>query len=191
MPWRPQNSQTFTDPTQFSQTVKALKSLSHFPQTFKDRVNPDAWVGGWGRGGGGGGGWTDRLSSWLFKMMRVRKTKLQHGNQTDCQEGMQRKDCQQVKTESVCVGWGGGVGRVIAQLERSQRTVMRLMRQTNPPSASEDRYCVCVCVCGWVGVGGNSPVRKEPQNCDETDKPTVSQWRQILCVCVCAWGGGE
>ena len=43
MLWRPQNSQTFTDPTQFLQTFKALKSLSHFSQiwkTFKDRVNP-------------------------------------------------------------------------------------------------------------------------------------------------------
>ena len=43
MLWRPQNSQTFTDPTQFLQTFKALKSSSHFSQiwkTFKDRVNP-------------------------------------------------------------------------------------------------------------------------------------------------------
>ena len=36
MLWRPQNSQTFTDPTQISQTFKALKSLSRFSQTFKD-----------------------------------------------------------------------------------------------------------------------------------------------------------
>ena len=28
------NSQTFTDPNQFSQTFKALKRSSHFPQTF-------------------------------------------------------------------------------------------------------------------------------------------------------------
>ena len=33
--WRPQNSQTLTDPTQFSQPVKALKSLSHFSKTFR------------------------------------------------------------------------------------------------------------------------------------------------------------
>ena len=38
--WGPQNSQTFTDPTQFSETLKASKSLSHFSQTFKDRANP-------------------------------------------------------------------------------------------------------------------------------------------------------
>ena len=31
----------FTDPTQFSQTLKALKSLSHFSQTFKDHANPE------------------------------------------------------------------------------------------------------------------------------------------------------
>jgi len=40
--WGPQNSQTFTDPTQFSQIFKALKSLSHFPKlskTFKDHGN--------------------------------------------------------------------------------------------------------------------------------------------------------
>ena len=33
---RPQNSQTFPDSTQFSQTFKALKSLSYFSQTLKD-----------------------------------------------------------------------------------------------------------------------------------------------------------
>ena len=30
----------FTDPTQFSQTFKALKSLSHFPKPSKDQANP-------------------------------------------------------------------------------------------------------------------------------------------------------
>ena len=30
----------FTDPPQFSQTFKALKSVSHFSQTFKDSANP-------------------------------------------------------------------------------------------------------------------------------------------------------
>ena len=34
------NWQTFTDTTQFSQTFKALKSLSHFPQTIKDLQRP-------------------------------------------------------------------------------------------------------------------------------------------------------
>ena len=34
--WRPHNSQTFTDPTQFAQTFKTLKNISHFSQTFKD-----------------------------------------------------------------------------------------------------------------------------------------------------------
>ena len=70
-------------------------------------------------------------------MMRLIKTKLQHGNQTDRLTGRHaEKGCQPVKTESVCVV-GGGRG-VIPQLGRSHRTVMR---QTNPPSASEDRYC--------------------------------------------------
>ena len=35
------NSQTSRDSTQFSQTFKALKSVSHFSQTFKDHANPD------------------------------------------------------------------------------------------------------------------------------------------------------
>ena len=38
--WRPQNSQTFTDPTQFSQTFKALKSASHSSETVKDLQRP-------------------------------------------------------------------------------------------------------------------------------------------------------
>ena len=38
--WKPQNSQTLTDPSQFSRTFKALKSLSHFSQTYKDLQRP-------------------------------------------------------------------------------------------------------------------------------------------------------
>ena len=38
--WWPKNSQTFTNPTQFSQTFKALKRVSHFPQTLKDLQRP-------------------------------------------------------------------------------------------------------------------------------------------------------
>ena len=62
--WRPQIHK-LSDTTQFSQTFKALKSLSYFPQTFKDRANPVCmclslvserkWDSEMDGGGGGGG----------------------------------------------------------------------------------------------------------------------------------------
>ena len=91
--WRPQNSQTFTDPTQFSQTFKALKSLSYIPQTNKNQGSGEikrswdlrggrwswtfklafkrSWVGRWS--------WAEKVGLLLLRVVQVVRQQQSNG----------------------------------------------------------------------------------------------------------------
>ena len=118
--WRPQNSQTFTDPTQFSQTFKALKSLSHFPQTNKIKVPCEikiswdlrggrwswtlsfaqkrSWVGRWS--------WAAKVGLLLLRVVQVVRQQQCNGHCL-CDSVQEQQVKQQLRSAQVAGQWRG------------------------------------------------------------------------------------